>query len=219
MKKILMLLLLAAGSVSALPYPQQDVAAVVTSEGFNLDRVLKIIDAIAKPAGVYPPRFDSEADKKRASQDVLALTNLLNLAVKEKMVQAGSPDYFHVLLAQAHLGWFGHNLQLPQAGAAADVAYQAAIKAAPANLVPEVKEEYGRFLTATGHVAAAEKYLRDAYAADKNMAKALGLNLLAQGKMKEAESLLENYSKAHPRDQAIKDVVQALKKGEIEVQK
>ncbi len=217
MKKLLLALVIATGTALAAPYPQQDIGGVISQEGFSLDKILKIIDNMGKVVGTYPPALDSESDKKRAKDDITALSNILNLAVKKNMVKPGQPDYFYVSLSQARLGWFGHNLQMNQGGASADVAYQRAIQAAPANLAAAVKEEYGRFLTATGNLRQAETYLREAYRGDSRLGKALGLNLLAQGKLQDAQQVLQQYAKSHPKDSAVKEVLAGLQSGKIKV--
>ena len=65
-------LLLACATVFAKPYPKYDVVkSVLHDQGFDGDAADKIREDLAGHAGEYPPKFDNEADRKRAEKDAV----------------------------------------------------------------------------------------------------------------------------------------------------
>ena len=108
-------LLLACAAVFAKPYPKYDVVkSVLHDQGFDGDAADRIREDLADHAGEYPPKFDNEADRKRAEKDAVTLARLYSGLIEQKIVTEKQPEqYRSVLHSIARL-----NVDCPQSGCA-----------------------------------------------------------------------------------------------------
>jgi len=129
-------LLLACATVFAKPYPKYDVVkSVLHDQGFDGDAADKIREDLADHAGEYPPKFDNEADRKRAEKDVVTLARLYSGLIEQKIVTEKQPErYRSVLHSIARLSWIAHNLDVPGAAAKADQHYRMLLAAFRLNI-------------------------------------------------------------------------------------
>ena len=213
MKKPLLLVVLFSALANAEPYPQQDLAALVSPEGFHFDRAIEMVKTLHPLAGGAITHFDSDADRERARRDIQLLAEMLELVRDDNLIGPDQPERPQLLWLLAQLGVYGHNLGLEDGRARARSNFEAVLKLVPASEGQRraaLLEDYGRFLTAATEAAEGEKYLREARELNPDAALALVENLLMQGKKTEALRLLADHRQAHPEDEAAQRIEKAL---------
>ena len=160
---------------------------------------------MADHAGEYPPKFDNEADRKRAEKDAVTLARLYSGLIEQKIVTEKQPErYRSVLHSIARLSWIAHNLDVPGAAAKADQHYRMLLAALPQKQRAGIQGEYGGFLASVGQTDAAV---------------GLGMALLAQGKKTESLKELRAYAKKYPQDKRAADLIDAVENGRFEVRR
>ena len=216
-------LLLACATVFAKPYPKYDVVkSVLHDQGFDGDAADKIREDLADHAGEYPPKFDNEADRKRAEKDAVTLARLYNGLIEQKIVTEKQPErYRSVLHSIARLSWIAHNLDVPNAAAYADQHYRMLLAVVPQKQQRAgMQGEYGSFLASIGQTDAAVKMLNEAVQGGSDHARlGLGMALLAQGKKTESLKELRAYAKKYPQDKRAADLIDAVENGRFEVRR
>ena len=215
-------LLLACATVFAKPYPKYDVVkSVLHDQGFDGDAADKIRKDLAEHAGEYPPKFDNEADRKRAEKDAVTLARLYSGLLEQKIVTEKQPErYRSVLHSIARLNWIAHNLDVPGAAAKADQHYRLLLAALPQKQRAGMQGEYGGFLASVGQTDAAVKMLNEAVQGGSDRSRLpLGMALLSQGKKAESLTQLRAYAKKYPQDERTAKFIDAVENGRFEVKR
>ena len=215
-------LLLACATVFAKPYPKYDVVkSVLHDQGFDGDAADKIREDLADHAGEYPPKFDNEADRKRAEKDAVTLARLYSGLIEQKIVTEKQPErYRSVLHSIARLSWIAHNLDVPGAAAKADQHYRMLLAALPQKQRAGIQGEYGGFLASVGQTDAAVKMLNEAVQGGSDRSRLpLGMALLSQGKKAESLKQLRAYAKKYPQDERAAKFIDAVENGRFEVKR
>lgn len=215
-------LLLACATVFAKPYPKYDVVkSVLHDQGFDGDEADRIREDLAGHAGEYPPKFDNEADRKRAEKDAVTLARLYSGLIEQKIVTEKQPErYRSVLHSIARLNWIAHNLDVPGAAAKADQHYRMLLAALPQKQRAGMQGEYGSFLASIGQTDAAVKMLNEAVQGGSERSRLpLGMALLSQGKKAESLKQLRAYAKKYPEDKRAAKFIDAVENGRFEVKR
>ena len=215
-------LLLACAALFAKPYPKYDVVkSVLHDQGFDGDAADKIREDLADHAGEYPPKFDNEADRKRAEKDAVTLARLYSGLIEQKIVTEKQPErYRSVLHSIARLNWIAHNLDVPGAAAKADQHYRLLLAALPQKQRAGMQGEYGGFLASVGQTDAAVKMLNEAVQGGSDRSRLpLGMALLSQGKKAESLKQLRAYAKKYPQDERTAKFIDAVENGRFEVKR
>ena len=215
-------MLLACAAVFAKPYPKYDVVkSVLHDQGFDGDAADKIREDLADHAGEYPPKFDNEADRKRAEKDAVTLARLYSGLIEQKIVTEKQPErYRSVLHSIARLSWIVHNLDVPGAAAKADQHYRMLLAALPQKQRAGIQGEYGGFLASVGQTDAAVKMLNEAVQGGSERSRLpLGMALLSQGKKAESLKQLRTYAKKYPQDERAAKFIDAVENGRFEVKR
>lgn len=206
----------------AKPYPKYDVVkSVLHDQGFDGDAADKIREDLADHAGEYPPKFDNEADRKRAEKDAVTLARLYSGLIEQKIVTEKQPErYRSVLHSIARLSWIVHNLDVPGAAAKADQHYRMLLAALPQKQRAGIQGEYGGFLASVGQTDAAVKMLNEAVQGGSERSRLpLGMALLSQGKKAESLKQLRTYAKKYPQDERAAKFIDAVENGRFEVKR
>ena len=215
-------LLMACAAVFAKPYPKYDVVkSVLHDQGFDGDAADKIREDLADHAGEYPPKFDNEADRKRAEKDAVTLARLYSGLIEQKIVTEKQPErYRSVLHSIARLSWIAHNLDVPNAAAYADQHYRMLLAVVPQKQRAGMQGEYGSFLASIGQTDAAVKILNEAVQGGSDRSRLpLGMALLSQGKKAESLKQLRAYAKKYPQDERAAKFIDAVENGRFEVKR
>ena len=215
-------LLLACAAVFAKPYPKYDVVkSVLHDQGFDGDAADRIREDLADHAGEYPPKFDNEADRKRAEKDAVTLARLYSGLIEQKIVTEKQPErYRSVLHSIARLSWIAHNLDVPNAAAYADQHYRMLLAVVPQKQRAGMQGEYGGFLASIGQTDAAVKMLNEAVQGGSERSRLpLGMALLSQGKKSESLKQLRIYVKKYPEDKRAAQLVDAVENDRFEVRR
>ena len=215
-------LLLACATVFAKPYPKYDVVkSVLHDQGFDGDAADRIREDLADHAGEYPPKFDNEADRKRAEKDAVTLARLYSGLIEQKIVTEKQPEqYRSVLHSIARLNWIAHKLDVPGAAAKADQHYRLLLAALPQKQRAGMQGEYGGFLASVGHTDAAVTMLNEAVQGGSERSRLpLGMALLSQGKKAESLKQLRAYAKKYPQDERAAKFIDAVENGRFEVKR
>ena len=215
-------LLLACATVFAKPYPKYDVVkSVLHDQGFDGDAADKIREDLADHAGEYPPKFDNEADRKRAEKDAVTLARLYSGLLEQKIVTEKQPEqYRSVLHSIARLSWIAHNLDVPNAAAYADQHYRMLLAVVPQKQRAGMQGEYGGFLASIGQTDAAVKMLKEAVQGGSERSRLpLGMALLSQGKKSESLKQLRAYAKKYPQDERAAKFIDAVENSRFEVKR
>ena len=215
-------LLLSCAALFAKPYPKYDVVkSVLHDQGFDGDAADKIREDLADHAGEYPPKFDNEADRKRAEKDAVTLARLYSGLIEQKIVTEKQPEqYRSVLHSIARLSWIAHNLDVPGAAAKADQHYRLLLAALPQKQRAGMRSEYGGFLASVGQTDAAVKMLNEAVQGGSDRSRLpLGMALLSQGKKAESLKQLRAYAKKYPQDERTAKFIDAVENGRFEVKR
>ena len=215
-------LLLACATVFAKPYPKYDVVkSVLHDQGFDGDAADKIREDLADHAGEYPPKFDNEADRKRAEKNAVTLARLYSGLIEQKIVTEKQPEqYRFVLHSIARLSWIAHNLDVPNAAAYADQHYRMLLAVVPQKQRAGMQGEYGGFLASVGQTDAAVKMLNEAVQGGSDRSRLpLGMALLSQGKKAESLKQLRAYAKKYPQDERTAKFIDAVENGRFEVKR
>ena len=176
---------------------------------------------MADHAGEYPPKFDNEADRKRAEKDAVTLARLYSGLIEQKIVTEKQPEqYRSVLHSIARLSWIAHNLDVPGAAAKADQHYRMLLAALPQKQRAGIQGEYGGFLASVGQTDAAVKMLNEAVQGGSERSRLpLGMALLSQGKKAESLKQLRAYAKKYPQDERTAKFIDAVENGRFEVKR
>jgi len=208
---------LAASSVSAKEYGNYDLKKLLTvaetsagkEYGFDVASLDHILNDLAVHAKNYPPRFDTPRDKERATQDVKALSAILDILIN---VPAPNPE---LLVRAGFINSMGHNLDIPGAAEKANAIFLKLLAVAPSE--PRGNLLYGTFLAGAGKSKEALPYLEKALSLGvADAAYSLGMAYLTLGDKEQALKNLEDYKRRKPEDKNVDPLLDAIRHGKIE---
>jgi len=219
MRKFLfaLIVLLIASVASAREYGNYDPKRLLTvsdtpsgkKHGFDgayFDQMLNDLSAHAKN---YPPQFDTPQDQQRATQDVKALSGMLDILIN---IPTPNPE---LLVRAGYLNSIGHNLNVAGSAEKANSIFQRLLTATPSD--PRGNFMYGTFLAGIGKAKDALPYLEKALAAGvADAAYAIGMTYLTLGDKERAIKNLEDYKRRKPSDTNVDKLVDAIRNGKIE---
>lgn len=212
--------LFVAASASAREYGNYDRKRLLTVsetpsgkkygfDGAYLDLMLNDLSAHARN---YPPQFDTPRDKQRATEDVKALSGMLDIVIN---VPAPNPE---LLVRAAYLNSIGHNLDIAGSADKAASLFQRLLAASPAH--PQGNYRYGSFLAGAGQAKEALPYLEKALAAGvADAAYTMGMAYLTLGDKGRALHSLEDYKRRQPGDTRVDKLIDAVRNGTIEIKR
>jgi predicted Zn-dependent protease len=212
-----LLVIFVASGVSAREYGNYDPKRLLTvSEtpagkkyGFDGAYLDKMLNDLSDHAKNYPPQFDTPQDKRRATQDVKALSGMLDV-----LINAPAPS-LELLIRGGYVNSIGHNLDIPGAAEKADAIFRRLLAAAPSD--PRGNYMYGTFLAGVGKPKEALPYLEKALAVGVvDAAYAIGMAYLALGDKEQALKSLEDYKQRKPSDGNVDKFIDAIRNGKIE---
>ena len=175
-------------------------------DGAYLDQMLNDLSSHAKN---YPPQFDSPQDQQRATQDVKALSGMLDILIN---VPTPSPE---LLVRAGSLNSIGHNLNIAGSAEKANAIFQRLLAATPSD--PRGNYMYGTFLAGVGKAKDALPYLQKALAVGvTDAAYAIGMTYLTLGDKEQALKNLEDYKRRKPSDTNVDKLIDAIRNGKIE---
>lgn len=210
----------AAFPVWAAPYGNHDARRILSTtdspagkrHGIDLPYLDNMLADIASHARNYPPLFDSDADRQRATRDAATLAGMLGLLTQD----AGAHP--EILFRAAMANSYGHNLQINGAAEKANGLFQRLLAAAPDH--PRSNHAYGVFLAGVAKSAESLPYLEKALAAGiVEAGYALGLVHLGLGDQAKALQYLETYKARIPADQHVATLIEAIRSGKVTVKR
>ena len=159
---VTVLTLLVVSTASAREYLSFDlkrlITAVETPSGkkasLDIPYLDQILNDLSDHAINYPPQFDTPQDQQRATQDVLALSKMLDMLID---IPSPNPE---LLVRAGHVNSMGHNLDIAGAGEKASIIFQRLLTAVPAH--PRGNFLYGTLLAGGGKPKEALPYLEKA---------------------------------------------------------
>lgn len=218
-KTLLLAAALAVLASHAAPYQPIDIDTIIVKNdsgqsSANIGAYAQAVNHLAKHAGDYPPKFDSEEDREKAVKDVQFLAALADMLGESARKQGD----IAVLKLNAQLYWIGHNLDQPGLAQQADESFAAWLKHAPDADKAEVSEWYGRFLASSAQGERAKPLLQSAYdSGRKESALPLAMVNISQGDKAAAETLLREYTQNFPQDTQAQKLLEAVESGQVEV--
>ncbi|MCK9201408.1 MAG: hypothetical protein M0P59_06910 [Gallionella sp.] len=213
-----LLVVLVTSSASAREYGNYDPKRLLTVsetpagknygfDGAYLDQMLNDLSAHAKN---YPPQFDTPQDKQRATQDVKALSGMLDILIN---VPNPNPE---LLVRAGYVNSMGHNLDISGAAEKTNSIFLRLLAAVPSD--PRGNYMYGTFLAGVGKPKEALPYLEKALAVGVvDAAYAIGMTYLSLGDKEQALKSLENYKQRKPSDENVVKLIDAIRNGKIEI--
>lgn len=215
---LLILITLISSSSFAKEYGVYDPKMILTvtetntgkKYGLDLNYLDKIINDLSVHARNYPPKFDSENDKQRATKDAEILSGMLDTLVNNPKA---SPD---LLRRTSLLNSIGHNLDIPGSAQKADRDFQNLLNQLPDD--PAANFAYGAFLGGANQGSKALPYLeKSAKAGFTDAYFSLGMAYLAQNNTELSLKNFEIYKKYNPNDQDVNKIIEAVKSGNIQI--
>ncbi|MDO8385569.1 MAG: hypothetical protein Q7T13_04095 [Polaromonas sp.] len=204
----------------AAPYGNYDARRILSvtdtptgkRHGIDLQYLDSMLADIASHARNYPPVFDSDADRQRATRDTATLAGMLGLLTQDA---SAHPE---ILLRAATVNSYGHNLQINGAAEKANTLFQRLLAAAPDH--PRSNHAYGVFLAGVAKPAESLPYLEKALAAGVvDAGYALGLVHLGLGDQARALQYLETYKARVPADPQVAALIEAIRSGKVTVRR
>ena len=220
MKKALFTALLAALSAiaQAKPYPQHDMNQLVQPKSINMALANQVFNDLSEHAIAYPTRFDNATDQQRASAEAAQLAKLFRLMVETQVVTPKDAQYTGFLRQVAQTNAMAHNLDVPNAAAAADKYYQAWIARLNGKEKAQAQGEFGLFLVYSNRIDRGIATLQQALKNGDPLAnRALGIAYLMKGNTAKAKQYLQAHLKNNPQDKQAATLLDAVKNGKVEV--
>ena len=222
MRTLLLTILIAlvSSSASAREYGNYDTKRLLTvtetpegkKYGFGGPYLGQMMSDLSVHARNYPPQFDTPHDKQRATEDVKALSGMLDVLIK-----VPNPDLKLLTLA-GDVNSIGHNLDIPGAAQKANSIFLRLLAAAPSD--PRGNYMYGKFLSGVGKPKEALPYLEKALSLGViDAAYAIGMTHLTLGDKEQALKSLEDYKRRKPSDGSVDQLIDAIRNGRIEFQR
>jgi tetratricopeptide (TPR) repeat protein len=170
------------------------------------------VDDLEAHTGIYPPKFDSENEKKEATDDLALLARVIDTLIDPK-----APNV-ELLRRAALVNSLAHNLDIAGAAQKANDYYLQLLKIAPED--PQGNWKYGVFLAGVGRPNEAMPYLLKAEKLGVVSAVyTIGMTYLVAGENEQAIAYLEKYHQSVPGDKSIEQIIENIKKGKVNVKK
>jgi len=219
MRKFLFVILVAAmiPGASAKEYGSYDLKRLLTvsetpsgkKRGFDVAYLDQMLNDLSAHAKNYPPQFDTPQDRQRATQDVKAVSGMLDILID---VPNPNPE---LLARAAYVNSMGHNLDIAGAGEKANSIFLRLLAVAPSD--PRGNYMYGTFLANVGKPREALPYLERALAASvSDAAYTIGMTYLSLGDKEQALKNLEDYKRRKPSDGNVEKLIDAIRNGKVE---
>src|SRR5450755_2823760 len=152
LKVVIVWAVIGSSSAYAKEYGNYDVRRILTvtetpsgkRRGIDIKYLDLMLNDLAAHAINYPPNFDSDQDRQRATRDTGLLSGMLDVLVKEPNPQ---PE---ILFRAASVNSFGHNLNIPGSAEKASSIYQRLLAISPDH--PRTNFSYGMFLAGTARL-------------------------------------------------------------------
>ena len=214
--------LLAVVSATALarPYGNYDLRKGLVEQptpagprpAIDLAYLDRMIDDIASHAKNYPPVFDSQEDKDRATRDVRVLATSLAKAAEPA---DADPE---IVLRAAFVHALAHNLETEGAGEKAEALYKRLMAAHPES--GRTNYLYGSFLAGSSRFKESLPPLeRAAKIGVPDAFYSLGMVQLSLGNRKKAVDYLDQYRARVRDDGSIARLIDLIRSGKINIQK
>jgi Tfp pilus assembly protein PilF len=209
----------AASSAWAAPYGNYDARRILSAtetpagkrHGIDLQYLDTMLDDIASHARNYPPAFDSDQDRQRATRDAATLAGMLGLLTQDAGAQA------EILFRAAMVNSYGHNLNIAGTAEKANLLFQRLLSIAPDH--PRSNHAYGVFLAGVAKPRESLPYLEKALAAGiVDAGYALGLVHLGMGDQARALHYLESYKASAP-DPQVAALIEAIRSAKVTVRR
>jgi predicted Zn-dependent protease len=213
-------LLLAAAPAFAAEYGQYDPKRILikadkkagAGPGVDLRYLDQMLQDLGSHARNYPPKFDTEADRKRAAKDAATLSRMLDVVVRPADADA------EVLLRAAILNGIAHNLKVPGTADKAQDIYTTLLARAPDHA--RTNQQYGMFLAGTARFKESIPPLEKALAGGLPQANySLGLVYLSMENVPKAIAHLEAYAAHFPGDANATKLLAAARSGKLKVRR
>jgi tetratricopeptide (TPR) repeat protein len=217
---LLIAAVLATSSAWAAPYGNHDARRILSTtdtptgkqHGIDLPYLDNMLADIASHARNYPPAFDSDADRQRATRDTATLAGMLGLLTEN------ADAHPEILFRAATVNSYGHNLKIAGAAEKANALFQRLLARAPDD--PRGNHAYGVFLAGAARPRESLPYLEKALAAGiVDAAYALGLVHVSLGDKDRALHYLETYRARAPADRQVVTLIEAVRSGKITVKR
>jgi len=214
------ILLFTALHASAAEYGQYDPKRILikadkktgTTAGVDLRYLDQMLNDLGSHARNYPPKFDNEADHKRAAKDAAALSRMLDVLVKPADADA------EVLLRAAMLNGIAHNLKVAGSADKAQAIYTKLLARDPGH--PRTNHQYGMFLAGTARFRESIAPLEKALAGGLPQAHyPLGLVYLSMENRPKALEHLEAYAAQFPNDANAARLLAAARSGKLKIRR
>jgi predicted Zn-dependent protease len=168
-----------------------------------------MLNDLSAHAKNYPPQFDTPKDKQRATQDVKALSGMLDALIN---VPTPNPE---LLVRAGGLNSIGHNLDIAGSAEKANSIFQRLLNASPSD--PLGNYMYRIFLAGVGKPKEALPYLAKALAVGvTDAAYAIGMTYLTLGDKEQALKNLEDYKRRKPSDVNVDKLIDGIRNEKIE---
>lgn len=224
MNKLILVLIIiiisCPGYIFAAPYGDYDIRKIVSlreeangkkQASIDIRYLDKITSDLSAHAENYPPRFDNDADKKKARKDAEQLVYILGV------LKEGNGDK-DIMFRAAHIYSIAHNLDVQGAAEKANNVYSQLISRYPDN--SNIAYRYGVFLAGTGKLDESLPVLNRALNAgilDANFS--IGMVYLSKGDKAKALTALKKYIAANPKDANASHIIEAIESGKIKFER
>lgn len=208
--------ILTATLAQAVPYKSENIRGLVQKDEkgvmfFDMKELDQRIESLAIHAASYPPKFDSEADKNRAHQDIIFLSDML-----EPLVNAKDPNP-EILWRTGLISGMGYNMDMPGMSRTADAVFKKALELKPEHMLANY--HYGIFLASRAEFKKAQYYFKEAQTLGHPDAEfSLGLTYLGLGEKTKALATLNSYQKKNP-NKNISRMINSIENAPIEIKK
>lgn len=213
---LIVILMCSPGYLFAATYGDYDVRKVVSVRedvngkklaDFDINYLDKITSDLSAHAENYPPRFDTDEDKKKAQKDAGQLIYILDV------LKEGNGDK-EIMIRAGHIYSIAHNLDVPDAAEKAKNVYSQLISRYPDD--SNIAYIYGVFLAGTGQLDESMPYLNKALSAGiLNANFSIGMVYFAKGDKEKALSYLKKYIAVNPKDVNASHIIEAIESGHV----
>jgi tetratricopeptide (TPR) repeat protein len=208
-----------ASSAWAAAYGNYDARRILTvtetptgkRHGIDLQYLDTMLNDLGSHAKNYPPSFDSDQDRQRATRDAVTLAGMLGELTQDV---SAHPE---ILFRAATVNSYGHNLKITGAAEKANELFQRLITLAPGH--PRNNYVYGVFLAGVAKPRDSIPYLEKALSAGVVDADySLGMVHLSLGDKKKALEHLENYQARAPAGN-VAAIIEAIRSGRATIRR
>lgn len=170
-----------------------------------------VLNQLSSRLAQYPPRFSDELDRKKTTEALQAMTQILDNAA------AQFPNDKEILYRDAYVNGLGHNLDFPNATQKAREQYKKALMLVPDS--PVINYQYGLFLSQT------QAYNKESIPFLQKAAK-LGIQnayttlagvYLMQQDQASALIALKKYAQTNPNNKQVNELISGIENHTLKV--